>query len=1694
MALPFRTTSCSSTLLGYSLPRTAALLVALLIGPGAGAQGLLPATISDEAGTPRLIRLAANPAERPASTDVTRVLRQQLQLGPNDELRPLRTETDELGYVHERFQQYYRGVKVEHGQYAAHSRHQRIETLSGEVKHPAGVSVRPTLSEATALQRALAAVGARRYMWQDAAEEQGLKRQQHNPRATYRPTGELVLVEDFRQPEAVRPLVLAWKFNIYAQQPVSRAWVYVDACTGQVVLSDAIIKHADAPGTLVTRYNGTRTSTTDSFAGGFRLRDAARGTGIQTFNCQRGNVYGTAIDFVDNDNNWTAAEHDNAVFDNVALDAHYGAQTVFDYWLTQHGRNSYDNTGSGIVSYVHFDDVPGGVGYENAFWNGSSMTYGDGNTQFRPLTSLDVCAHEVGHAVCEFTANLIYRNQSGALNEAFSDIWGAAVEYYSNPLKQTWLIGEDISKTAPALRSMSNPNSRNQPDTYLGTLWYTGTGDNGGVHYNSGVLNYWFYLLSVGGSGTNDFGNAYAVTGITIEQAARIAYRTERLYLTSSATYTTARAASLQAATDLFGSPSAQVTAVANAWYAVGLGEVAPTVTTLNPTSGPVGSTVLITGTNFLTTTLVRFNGTASPSWVVNSATQLSAVVPVGATTGTVSVSTPTGTGTSAGVFTVTSTGAAPTVTSFAPAAGQRIGGVTTITGTGFSGVTSVTFNGLAAASFTIDSPTQITATVPDGATTGALRVISPGGIATAPTTFNVTPYILTFAPATGPVGTVVTLTGTSFSGATSVRFNGTAATSYTVGSATAITVTVPPGATTGPVSVTTPSGTYATPTSFTVTTSPVPTITSFTPTSGGPNTTVTLTGTGFLGATVVAFNGAAAGGFTIVSATTITASVPLNATTGPIAVTAPGGTATSATSFTVTATTCQLAATVSPAAPVVCAASGGSVTLTATPTGVTQVPTYAVSAISYAPLSTAGTAGPTGDDAMSVDLPIGFTFSFFGQAATTFKVSTNGNLQLAAGAGNSVAQYPGTIPAATTPSNFIALAWADWNQGAGGTITYYTTGTAPDRKLVVSYSGVPHYDGGGFFTGQVVLHEGSNLIDLIYTATGPAVHRMLAGAENAAGTVGVALPGRNNTAWAATNEAWRLTPASTPGPVSYAWSPPTGLSATTGATVVASPASPTTYTVTVTDALCSTTATVTVATDVTIPTTTATPASINLGQSTTLTVTNPQAGVGYVWTGPGLPAGGTAGASLSVTPPTAGSASYVVTATAGASCSATATQAVTVSAALAVTSFAPAAALAGATITITGNNLTGATSVTFNGTAATSFTVVSATSLTVTVPGAATTGLISVTMPAGTATSASAFTVQQVYTLLANQCLTTDAITSTGSGQWQTLLKDGYVVAALNDQGQVLGTVSAEFTVRQGSPVRADVNGTEYLDRNWHLSAQNTFAGQAVRVRFYATNQEFTTYQLANDGDGSDAQSTSTLRLTQYDGVNEDCLLANNQFRTAQTRLLTPTVSAPAGAAWFATEATVPDHFSEFYLAGGLRPLPVELLAFRAERVSATAVALSWQTASEKDNSGFVVERSLNGRSFTAASAQIAGAGTSLDSHAYAFTDATAPAGLLYYRLRQQDADGATHYSAIATVRAAAQASVLELAPNPASGSVRIQLSRPMAEDVELLDALGRVVRSAKAAADVLLPLHGLPAGVYVVRCGGTTARLVVE
>ena len=544
----------------------------------------------------------------------------------------LRSSTDELILKNKdvagdiavsHFQQYFRGIKVMHGSYALTSKNDKVSFITGDFYTvDENTNIEPSLSEAAALSKALSYINASVYKWQLPGEEAFIKQETGNPAATYYPKGELVLVENFMNDGLLSGKVfLAYKFNVYAQEPLSRTDIYVDAVSGKILLTDAVIKHGnsaaknagknndmaetaidcsdksifapEATGTAASKYSGNVTIPTRFVTSSYQLLSsvAAENYPLHTRNMKKGTAYGSATEFTDVDNNWTAAEFDNATFDNVAIDAHWGASKVFDYWKNRHSRNSYDNAGAVINSYVHYSN-----NYDNAYWDGVEMTYGDGsrvNGGFLPLTALDVCGHEIGHAVCSYVvgagAGLTYNRESGAMNEGFSDIWGAAIEHYSDPFesdgspKSYFNIGEEIGLPLQTpLRSMSNPNLYGQPDTYLGTSWVdattagcptpnSSTNDNCGVHTNSGVLNYWFYLLVSGGTGANDLGNSFVVPALGWVDAEKITFLGEQ-NLTTTANYAACRTAMINAATTLFGACSLQTEAVTRAWYAVGVG------------------------------------------------------------------------------------------------------------------------------------------------------------------------------------------------------------------------------------------------------------------------------------------------------------------------------------------------------------------------------------------------------------------------------------------------------------------------------------------------------------------------------------------------------------------------------------------------------------------------------------------------------------------------------------------------------------------------------------------------------------------------------------------------------------------------------------------------------------------------------------------------------------------------------------------------------------------------------------------------------------------------------------------------------------------------------------------------------------------------------------------------------------------
>ncbi|MFJ9032566.1 M4 family metallopeptidase [Streptomyces sp. NPDC102274] len=344
--------------------------------------------------------------------------------------------------------------------------------------------------------------------------------------------------------------------------------VVTDAATGEKLYEWQAVNN----GVGNTQYSGQVTVGSVQSGSTYNLTDTGRGS-HKTYNLNRG-TSGTGTLFSGPDDVWGNGVASNA--ETAGADAAYGAGETWDYFKNVHGRTGIRGDGVGAYSRVHY-----GNNYVNAFWQDSCfcMTYGDGSGNAKPLTSIDVAAHEMSHGVTAATAGLIYSGESGGLNEATSDIFAAAVEFYANSPQDPgdYLVGEkiDINGNGTPLRYMDKPSK----DGASKDFWYSGIG-NVDVHYSSGPANHWFYLLSEGSGAKVVNGVSYdsptsdglPVTGIGRAKAEQIWFKALTTKFTTTTNYAAARNGTLAVAGELYGTTSAEYTAVANAWAGISVG------------------------------------------------------------------------------------------------------------------------------------------------------------------------------------------------------------------------------------------------------------------------------------------------------------------------------------------------------------------------------------------------------------------------------------------------------------------------------------------------------------------------------------------------------------------------------------------------------------------------------------------------------------------------------------------------------------------------------------------------------------------------------------------------------------------------------------------------------------------------------------------------------------------------------------------------------------------------------------------------------------------------------------------------------------------------------------------------------------------------------------------------------------------
>lgn len=365
--------------------------------------------------------------------------------------------------------------------------------------------------------------------------------------------------------------VVAWetvKGGTQKSGAPSQLHVITDAKSGKKLSEYQAIQEAD--GTGASMYSGEVKLTTGGSDGKFTLSDESRG-GSKTTNLENGES-GDGKDFTDEDNKWGTGKPEDA--QTAAVDAHYGAQQTWDFYKDVFKREGIAGDGKGAPSRVHYGD-----NYVNAFWDDSCfcMTYGDGEGNKAPLTSLDVAAHEMSHGVTSTTAGLEYAGESGGLNEATSDIFAAATEFHAPENKEDvadFHVGEeiDINGDGTPLRYMDKPSK----DGNSLDEWSDKAGDVD-VHYSSGIANHWFFLMSMGSGKSEKNGVEYdsptsdgsKIEGIGITKAQEIWFKALTENMTANTDYKAAREATVKASNDLFGADSAETKAVEAAWTAV---------------------------------------------------------------------------------------------------------------------------------------------------------------------------------------------------------------------------------------------------------------------------------------------------------------------------------------------------------------------------------------------------------------------------------------------------------------------------------------------------------------------------------------------------------------------------------------------------------------------------------------------------------------------------------------------------------------------------------------------------------------------------------------------------------------------------------------------------------------------------------------------------------------------------------------------------------------------------------------------------------------------------------------------------------------------------------------------------------------------------------------------------------------------
>jgi len=549
-------------------------------------------TWNGDAGTPRFIELQPSTLQKKSSSAAAMELaarsfidshKSLLRISdPSNEFSLCHSTVDHLGMTHLKYSQMYHGIEVWGKEAIVHMDAQgNVVSFTGAYE--------PTPASITDLNGTLDQTQAIEFVTNDLQAKEGIEPLSPDIQKIFgyhTPIAKRVIWYDENQKAH-----LVW--NIEMRSGLTQDWLYfIDASSGVILNRYNTVCSDGAKTATGSDLNGvSRSIGTYQIGSTYYMMDAAE----QMFDAANSKIpdspLGTilTVDIRNNDLSANAQIYyvvsaTNQWSDASSVSAQYNAAQIYQYYLRNYQRKSIDDKNMNITSIMHVTE--NNKPMENAFWNQTVMCYGDGGSFFKPLAgALDVAAHEMTHGVTQYSANLEYQSQSGALNESWSDAFGALVD------STNWTLGELIVKDrnsfpTGALRDLQNPHNggtvgSNSWQPAKMSEYVTQTADNGGVHVNSGIPNHAFYLVA---------------TSIGRHNAGQIWYRALTVYLTRTSQFIDARIATEKAATDLYGASSTALQAVKSAWDNVEV--FSSTGTALPPTTQVTGNQwILLTST-----------------------------------------------------------------------------------------------------------------------------------------------------------------------------------------------------------------------------------------------------------------------------------------------------------------------------------------------------------------------------------------------------------------------------------------------------------------------------------------------------------------------------------------------------------------------------------------------------------------------------------------------------------------------------------------------------------------------------------------------------------------------------------------------------------------------------------------------------------------------------------------------------------------------------------------------------------------------------------------------------------------------------------------------------------------------------------------------------------------------------------------